>query len=77
MPREKEGFREVLDRLDARFPDTEIIRRSELAEFLGLSKSTLIRRFKKEYNHRLNGYSKTGFNKGIRKTLRNILINLK
>lgn len=58
MPREKEGFRDALDRLDARFPDTEVIKRTELAEFLGISKSTLIRRFKKEYNERLKGYSK-------------------
>ena len=58
MAREKEGFRETLDRLDAVFPGKEIVKRSELATFLGVSKCTIIRRFKNEYNRRLQGYPK-------------------
>ena len=58
MAREKDGFRETLDRLDESFPGREIIKRSELAEFLGVSKCTIIRRFKNEYNQRLQGYPK-------------------
>ena len=58
MAREKDGFRETLDRLDAAFPGKEIVKRSELATFLGVSKCTIIRRFKNEYNRRLKGYPK-------------------
>lgn len=58
MAREKEGFRETLDRLDERFPGKEVIKRTELAEFLGVSKCTIFRRFQKEYNRRLQGYPK-------------------
>lgn len=58
MAREKEGFREQLDRLEAAFPKREIIKRAELAQFLGVSVSTVQRRFKPEYNKRVNGYTK-------------------
>ena len=58
MAREKDGFRETLDRLDEHFPGKEVIKRTELAEFLGVSKCTIIRRFQNEYNRRLQGYPK-------------------
>ena len=58
MAREKEGYREQLDRLDAAFPDREIIRRNELAQFLGISYDTVQRQFKEEYNKRMKGYTK-------------------
>lgn len=58
MAREKEGFREQLDRLDAAFPGREIIRRTELAQFLGISYDTVKRQFKAEYNQRMKGYTK-------------------
>ena len=58
MAREKEGFREQLDRLDAAFPGREIIRRTELAQFLGISYDTVKRQFKAEYNQRMKGYAK-------------------
>ena len=58
MAREKEGFREQLERLDAAFPDREIIRRNELAQFLGISYDTVKRQFKAEYNKRMKGYTK-------------------
>ncbi len=59
MAREKEGFRETLERLDAQFPGREVIRRNELAEFLGVSYTTITRKYAKEYNKRLGGYLKT------------------
>ena len=58
MAREKDGFRETLDRLDESFPGREVIKRKELAEFLGVSNSTIVRHFKNEYNQRLQGYPK-------------------
>lgn len=58
MSREKEGFRETLDRLDNRFPGKEIIKRAELSEFLGVSQDTVIRHFSAEYNKRAGGYPK-------------------
>lgn len=58
MAREKEGFREQLERLDAAFPGREIIRRTELAQFLGISYDTVKRQFKTEYNKRMKGYTK-------------------
>ena len=58
MAREKDGFRETLDRLDELFPGREVIKRRELAEFLGVSNSTIVRHFKNEYNQRLQGYPK-------------------
>lgn len=58
MAREKEGFREQLERLDAAFPGREIIRRTELAQFLGISYDTVKRQFKTEYNQRMKGYTK-------------------
>ncbi len=41
MAREKELFRDYLIRLDEKFPDKEIIRQKECAEFLGLDKRTV------------------------------------
>lgn len=45
MPREKELFRVNLERLDAAFPGRELIAKSEVAGWLGISKSTLLRRY--------------------------------
>lgn len=45
MPREKEMFRVHLERLDAAFPGRELIAKSEIAAWLGISKSTLQRRY--------------------------------
>lgn len=43
MPREKEMFRDNLERLDAAFPGQEMIRKGELAKWLGISARTLAR----------------------------------
>lgn len=45
MPREKVDFRTYLERLDAAFPGRELITKVELAGWLGVSKSTLLRRY--------------------------------
>ena len=58
MAREKDGYREQIERLEAAFPKREIIKRAELAQFLGVSVSTVQRQFKEEYNKRMKGYTK-------------------
>lgn len=45
MGREREGYRDNLERLDAAFPGRELIRKSEVAGWLGISKTTLRERF--------------------------------
>lgn len=42
MPIEKEGFREQLDRLNARFPGRETIYIKEACEVVGLCRDTLL-----------------------------------
>ena len=42
MPREKEGFREQLARLDERFPDKETLGMAEVSAYLGTYRRTLI-----------------------------------
>ena len=43
MPKEKEGFREELDRLSARFPGRETISITEACEVVGISRWTLMK----------------------------------
>jgi hypothetical protein len=38
MPREKEGFRDQMERLDARFPDKELLTRADVIVFTGRGK---------------------------------------
>lgn len=42
MPREKEGFRDQLERLSERYPGREAIGIEEAAEIVGLDRRTLI-----------------------------------
>ncbi len=44
MAREKEGFREQLDRLDAAFPGRETLRYKDISIFFGYSQATAKRR---------------------------------
>lgn len=46
MPREKEGFRDNLVRLDEKFPDREIISLKDCARFLGIDTRTVKKRYK-------------------------------
>lgn len=41
MPREKEGFRDNLERLDQAFPGREIISAADVADFTGLHITTV------------------------------------
>ena len=45
MPREKEDFRDNLDRLEEKFPGREYISAKEAAEFLGLDIRTVRKHF--------------------------------
>ncbi len=61
MPREKPLFRENLDRLDRKFPDVEVLRYNDIAEYLGISVRTAKRHYQKYYNKKICGISKTVF----------------
>ena len=58
MAREKEGFRQMLDRLDEKYPNKEVLSQPELAAFIGCSTKFLQMHWKPHYNKMLNGYSK-------------------
>ena len=45
MPREKELYRENLARIDESFPNREILSQKDCAEFLGLDRKTVKRRY--------------------------------
>lgn len=46
MPREKEGYRDNLMRLDEKFPDKELLSKSDVVMYLGVSLSTVTRKAK-------------------------------
>ena len=52
MPREKEGFRDNLERLNEKFPDKELLSRCDVADFLGIHRTTVARWF----NFSVHGY---------------------
>lgn len=58
MAREKPLFRDNLDRLDAAFPDKEILQYQDIADYLGKGLATVKRHFQKDYNKKLGGISK-------------------
>lgn len=45
MPREKPGYRDTLERLDAAYPGRELLKHSEIAEFLGMHPRTVKRKY--------------------------------
>ena len=45
MPREKTDYRDYVARLDAAFPGRELVAKSEIAGWMGISKRTLLRRY--------------------------------
>ena len=45
MPKEKECFRDNLERLDEKFPNKEILTQKDCAEFLGKNKKTIKTRY--------------------------------
>lgn len=46
MPREKELFRDNLERLDKAFPNKEILDLAEVANYLGVCRRTLVKHLK-------------------------------
>lgn len=54
MPREKELYRDYVERLDERFPDREHLSQKDCVEFLGKDKRTI----KKYYGVGRDGISK-------------------
>lgn len=63
MAREKETYRSLLDRLDERFPNKEIISQKEFAEFLGKSRWFIYDNYK---DCKINGgYPKTVIAKAL------------
>lgn len=58
MAREKEGYREQLDRLDAAFPERESLRYKEISALFGYSESTAKRHWKLFYNPKCGGVPK-------------------
>lgn len=59
MAREKEGFRDNLERIDSRFPEKESLNYDDLCTLFGFSRSTAIRRWKSFYNKNIGGVPKT------------------
>ena len=49
MAREKEGFREQLERLDEKFPEQETLKYKEISSLFGYSQATAKRRWKPFY----------------------------
>lgn len=45
MAREKELYRDNLERLDRKFPDKEFLKLIDIAEYLGIDKRTVKKRY--------------------------------
>jgi hypothetical protein len=45
MPREKADYRDLLERLDVAFPNKEMLTKTEVAEWLGVGRATINRRY--------------------------------
>lgn len=58
MAKEKDGYREQLQRLDEQFPDKEMLNQKELAEYLGCDPKTIRKKYKHLFTPGL-GISKT------------------
>ncbi len=56
MPREKDLYRDNLERLDKAFPDREVLSYIDISRYTGMSKSTVQRRFRRL--RKLGGISK-------------------
>ena len=46
MPKLSEAYQDLMERLDGKFPGRELVRKGEVAEWLGISKSTFRARYK-------------------------------
>ena len=59
MAREKEGYRDCLERLDEKFPGKEILKYADLIVLFKLSQATIIRNWRPYYNKAVGGIPKT------------------
>ena len=50
MPREKESYRDNLERIKEKYPDKEMLRICEVSEFLGIHRRTIKKMF--DFNDR-------------------------
>ena len=53
MSREKEGFRDNLERIDAAFPDKELLTVTDIAKFEGSDRGTVRKRYRFNQFHRI------------------------
>ena len=53
VAREKEAYRDLLERLDAAFPKRELLSASDIAKFEGSARETVARRYKFNQHKRL------------------------
>ena len=54
MPKEKESYRDNLERLDKAFPDTEMLTATEVSGFLGLHRQTVVKWFSFNVHKRIS-----------------------
>ena len=59
MAREKEGYRDCLERLDKKYPDKEVLKYADLMALFSLSRATIIRSWRPYYNKAVCGIPKT------------------
>ena len=59
MAREKEGYRDCLERLDKKYPDKEVLKYADLMALFSLSRATIIRSWRPYYNKAVGGIPKT------------------
>lgn len=59
MAREKEGYRDCLERLDQKFPDKEILKYADLMVLFSRCRATIIRSWAQYYNKAVGGIPKT------------------
>lgn len=45
MPREKESYRDNLERIDSAFPNKELLKKTDVAKFCGINYHTVGKRF--------------------------------
>lgn len=58
MSREKPTYRAELERLDAAFPGKEFLTAKELADYLGVCKQTIYRKWHDHFNKTIHGFTK-------------------
>lgn len=59
MAREKEGYRDCLERLDQKYPDKEVLKYADLMVLFSRSRATIIRSWAQYYNKAVGGIPKT------------------